>query len=620
MKDLNARLPGPGYRLAACAAVAMAGLALLGAGCAGKAARPAALAAEVPTPDSIANAFFERAQDEYYQLNPTTAATLGYRLRYGEWTDNSEAGDRARLKLARRHLAELRDIDRASLGADAQLSWDIFEYLQEQRIRSYRWRNHSYVFAKSGPHTSLPAFLVNSHRVEDEADALAYISRLAGIHEYVATALARARDAEERGVLPPAFVFGYVESDARNVITGRPFDAGPGDSPLLADFRAKVQALDLPEERRGELVAAAEAALVASVGPAYEAVIDWARSAATRATADDGVWKLPHGAAYYDHLLAQYTTTGLTAAQVHDIGLREVARIHEEMRAIMTRVGFDGDLQDFFAFVRNDDRFYYPDTPEGRAAYLARATYIIDTMRKRLPDLFLTVPQADIVVKAVEPFREKSAGKAFYQRPSADGSRPGTYYANLHDMREMPTTEMEALAYHEGIPGHHMQIAIAGEQAALPRFRRFGGFTAFSEGWGLYSERLPKEIGFYADPYSDFGRLTLELVRAVRLVVDTGLHAKHWTREDVIRYHLENTPLPEGAVVRATERYILNPGQATAYTVGMLKILELRERAAGALGERFDLRAFHDVILRNGGLPLTLLEQQVERWIDGARE
>ncbi len=619
MTDLTVEDPGVARCWTRRMRLAVSGLALLGAGCAGQPAVPVTPAAPARTPDSIANAFFERAQDEYYQLNPTIAATLGYRLRYGEWTDNTEAGERARLELARRHLAELRDIDRASLGADAQLSWDIFEYQQEQRIQSYRWRNHRYVFAKSGPHTSAPAFLVNSHRIEDEADALAYVSRLAGLHEYFSTALERAREAEARGVLPPAFVFGYIESDANNVITGRPFDAGPGDSPLLADFRAKVRALDLPEERRAELVAAAEAALQASVRPAYEAVIEWARSAAGRASADDGVWKLPHGEAYYDHLLAQYTTTDLTAAQVHDIGLGEVARIHEQMRAIMTRVGFGGDLQDFFAFIRNDDRFYYPDTPEGRAAYLARATYIIDTMRKRLPDLFLTIPQADIVVKAVEPFREKSAGKAFYQRPSADGSRPGTYYANLHDMREMPTTEMEALAYHEGIPGHHMQIAIAGEQAALPRFRRFGNFTAFSEGWGLYSERLPKEIGFYADPYSDFGRLTLELARAVRLVVDTGLHAKRWTREDVIRYHLENTPLPEGAVVRATERYILNPGQATAYTIGLLKILELRERAAGALGERFDLRAFHDVILSNGGVPLTLLEQQVERWIDSVR-
>jgi uncharacterized protein (DUF885 family) len=236
-------------------------------------------------------------------------------------------------------------------------------------------------------------------------------------------------------------------------------------------------------------------------------------------------------------------------------------------------------------------------------------------MRSRLPELFLTLPKAPIVVKAVEPFREKSAGKAFYQRPSADGKRPGIYYANLYRMADMPKYEMEALAYHEGIPGHHMQLAIAGELEALPRFRRFGGFTAYSEGWGLYTERLPKELGLYADPYSDFGRLTMEMTRAVRLVVDTGLHARRWTREQVIQYHLDNLPMTVDAATKATERYIVMPGQATAYTVGMLKIVELRERARQALGPRFDLREFHDAVLRSGALPLSVLERQVDTWI-----
>ncbi len=348
-------------------------------------------------------------------------------------------------------------------------------------------------------------------------------------------------------------------------------------------------------------------------------MISWARDTEKTATADDGVWKLPDGAAYYDYLLRNFTTTSLTAAEIHEIGLREVARLHGEMRGIMKQVGFKGDLPAFFEFMRTDTQFYYPDTEQGRAAWLAAANGHIAAMRAKLPELFVTLPKAEVVVKAVEPFREKSAGKAFYQRPSLDGSRPGVFYGNLYQMKEMPKYELEALVYHEAIPGHHMQNAVALEETALPRFRRLGGFTAYSEGWGLYSERLGKEVGFYADPWSELGRLALELHRAVRLVVDTGLHAKRWTREQTIRYHVENSPTGEDAAIRATERYILNPGQATAYMIGMLKIVELRAHATAALGPRFDRREFHDLVLRTGGVPLTVLESEVQRWIDGRR-
>jgi uncharacterized protein (DUF885 family) len=289
------------------------------------------------------------------------------------------------------------------------------------------------------------------------------------------------------------------------------------------------------------------------------------------------------------------------------------------VRKIMKQVDFEGDLPAFFEFMRTDARFYYPDTDEGRAAWLAEANGHIAHMREKLPQLFVTVPKAEIVVKAVEPFRQKSAGKAFYQRPSLDGSRPGVFYGNLYEMKEMPKYELEALVYHEAIPGHHMQSAIAQEEKSLPRFRQIDGVTAYSEGWGLYSERLGKEVGFYADPWSEFGRLALELHRAVRLVVDTGIHAKRWTRAQTIRYHVENSPTGEEAAIRATERYILNPGQATAYMIGMLKIVELRERAAKALGDNFDVREFHDLVLRTGGVPLTVLESEVQRWIDGQR-
>lgn len=592
----------------------MASLAALSAGLA-----PGASAA---AEDAVAaaNAFFERALDERLDLNPETASSLGLRTGYDRWQDASEAGDSERLALAERQLAELRaTIDRDALDDATRLSWQVFESGEERRIARHRWRNHAYVFDKNGTHVSLPAFLINTHRVESEQDAVDYIRRLEGVRTLMDQRILRATSAARLGILPPQFVFPYVIEDARNIVTGRPFDNGAADSPLLADFRGKVAALKIDEARRESLLARAELALLTSVKPAFDAVIAWAVEYQKAATDDDGVWKLPDGAAYYDFLLENYTTTKLTAPEIHEIGLREVARLHEDMRALMKRVGFEGDLPAFLQFMRTDPRFYYEDSDAGRAEWHADANRYIAGMRAKLPQLFITLPKADVVVKAVEPFREKSAGKAFYQRPSLDGTRPGVFYGNLYQMTEMPKYELEALVYHEAIPGHHMQNSIAMENRSLPRFRGLGGYSAYSEGWGLYSERLGKEMGFYADPWSEFGRLALELLRAVRLVVDTGLHAKRWTREQTIRYHVENSPMSEEAAIRATERYILNPGQATAYMIGMLKIVELRALAAAELGERFDVREFHDLVLRTGSVPLTVLEAEVQRWIDGRK-
>ena len=576
--------------------------------------------AEAPDNVAAANAFFERALDERLALNPELASSLGLRTGYDRWPDANEAGDRERLALAERQLAELRaTIDPAALDDATRLSWKVFENSEERRIARYRWRNHSYVFDKDGTHVSLPAFLINTHRIESEQDANAYVRRLEGVRSYMDQRVARATAAARQGILPPRFVFPYVIEDARNIITGRPFDHGASDSPLLADFRGKVDALAINEARRESLLARAELALLTSVRPAFEAVIAWAVENGKNATDDDGIWKLPDGAVYYDFLLENFTTTRLTAAEIHEIGLHEVARLHGDMRALMKQVGFEGDLSAFFEFMRNDARFYYPDSDAGRAAWHADANRYIAGMRAKLPELFITLPRAEVVVRAVEPFREKSAGKAFYQRPSLDGTRPGVFYGNLYQMKEMPKYELEALVYHEAIPGHHMQNAIAMEDSSQPRFRGLGGYSAYGEGWGLYSERLGKELGFYADPWSEFGRLALELHRAVRLVVDTGLHAKRWTREQTIRYHVENSPTGEQAAIRATERYILNPGQATAYMIGMLKIVELRAHAAAALGGRFDLREYHDLVLRTGSVPLTVLESEVQRWIDARK-
>ena len=589
----------------------IASLAILTAG------SPAAAGADTLDANAAANAFFERALDERLVLEPTLASVLGLKIGYDRWSDPTERADSERKALAERHLAELRTtIDPAALDDTTRLSWQVFENSEERRIARYRWRNHNYRFDKDGSHVSMPAFLINTHRIESNADAVAYIRRLEGIRTQLEQQLERTAQAAKQGILPPRFVFPYVIEDSRNIITGRPFDDGPADSPLLADFKSKVEKLAIEEARRESLLAQAELALLTSVNPGYQAVIAWAGEAANMATDDDGIWKLPDGPAYYDYLLENFTTTKLSADDIHAIGLREVARLHGDMRKLMKQVEFEGDLPAFFEFMRTDPRFYYEDSDAGRAAWHADANRFIAGMRAKLPELFITLPKSEVVVKAVEPFRAKSAGKAFYQRPSLDGTRPGVFYGNLYQMSEMPKYELEALVYHEAIPGHHMQIAIATEEESLPRFRRLGGYTAYSEGWGLYSERLGKELGFYSDPWSEFGRLALELHRAVRLVVDTGLHAKRWTREQTVRYHVENSPTSEDAAIRATERYILNPGQATAYMIGMLKIVELRERAAAALGPRFDRREFHDLVLRTGAVPLTVLEAEVQRWVD----
>jgi uncharacterized protein (DUF885 family) len=305
----------------------------------------------------------------------------------------------------------------------------------------------------------------------------------------------------------------------------------------------------------------------------------------------------------------------MTADEIHDIGLAEVARIQDEMRAIMEQVGFEGSLREFFDFLRTGPQFSYPNTDAGRDAYMADATAIIDDMRGRLDTLFITKPKADMVVKRVEPFREDTAFGAFYNSPAIDGSRPGTYYINLKDVREQPKYLQQALAYHEGIPGHHMQIALAQELQGLPKFRTLGGHTAYIEGWALYAESVPSELGLYTDPYSDFGRLSMEIFRAARLVVDTGIHAKKWTREEAVQYYLANIANPEGDIRAEIDRYIVWPGQATAYKIGMIKIQELRKKAEDELGDDFNIAQFHDVILANGSVPLAVLEQLVDDWI-----
>ena len=564
-----------------------------------------------------ANNFFEQAFQEKLARSPMFQTMLGLKDNYGKWDDFSDAAAQEDLAITQRQLQDIKEtIDFDKLNPQAQISYRLFVFDAEQDVDNFKYRFHSYpVNQMFGFQSRAPAFLINMHRVTSADDAEAYLSRLETLDEAMDQVVEGLAQRAKQGVIAPKFVFPHVLRDSRNVIQGHPFDDGDEDSTLMADFRKKVGGLEISDDDKTALLEQAEVVLRQHVRPGYERLIAFLVELEEKATTEDGVWKLPDGEAFYTRALRNRTTTELSAGEIHQIGLDEVARIHGEMRGIMQQVGFEGSLQEFFEFMRKDGQFYYDESEEGRQAYLDEATRMIDTMRERLDEMFVTKPEAEIVVKAVEPFREKSAGKAFFQRPAPDGSRPGTYYANLYRMADMPTYQMEALAYHEGIPGHHMQLAIAGELSGLPKFRKFGGYTAHTEGWGLYSEYLPKEFGFYEDPYSDFGRLAMEIWRACRLVVDTGIHAKRWPREQAIAYLMDNTPNPEGDAVKAIERYIVMPGQATAYKIGMLKILELREAARAKLGERFEIREFHDLILQNGGVPLPILEELVEGWV-----
>ena len=563
--------------------------------------------------------FFDKAFEDELLRSPMRQSYLGIKTAYDQWDDISDGAARREYLINTQLLTALRtEFDYARLSPQDQLSYRLFERRCQQAIRDYPWRFHSYpVQQMFGWQSRIPAFLINIHQISDIRDAQAYVGRLRGIPKLVSQVIDQLESRRAKGIVTPQFVFPLVLQDCRNLLVGKPFDEHQTDCTLLADFRAKLDRLDsLSDVEKQRLLDQASAVLVDHVQVAYQQLIAYLSKLSAQATPDDGVWKFPNGEDYYRHALRHATTTEMTPQTIHEIGLAEVACIHQEMRAIMARVDFDGSLQQFFQFTRNDERFFYANDETGRQAYLTQAKQLIDAMQLRLDELFLRKPKAPMIVKRVEPFREASAGKAFYQPPAPNGTRPGTYYANLSDMSQMPIYQMEALAYHEGIPGHHMQISIAQELDGLPRFRRFGiRYTAYSEGWGLYCELVPKEIGCYGDPYSDFGRLAMELWRAARLVVDTGIHAKRWSRQQAIDYLTQHTPNPDGDCQKAIDRYIVMPGQATAYKIGMLKILQLRQAAQERLQQDFDLREFHDVLLRNGPLPLPLLEQQVEAWI-----
>jgi uncharacterized protein (DUF885 family) len=569
-----------------------------------------------------ANAFFEKAFDETIARSPMTMTQLGMKRDYDKWDDFSDRKALDDLIFSTQQLAELhRTIDFAKLDEQTKVSYRMFVTQAEQSIEGWRWRHHNYPLNQMyGLHATLPAFLISFHAVDTVEDARAYIARLRGVVRVFDQVIAGVETRAAKGIVPPKFVFPIVTEASRSVISGQPFDAGERKSALWEDVEKKITALHgVEDSTKQALLEDARAALLGSVKPAYEKLLAVLGEHEKRATTDDGVWKFPNGREFYDFTLRNHTTTNLPADEIHEIGRREVARIHAEMTAIKDKVGFKGDLAAFFRHMREDPRFYYPNTPEGKQAYIDRATTFIDGMRARLDEFFGIKPKAQLLVRKVEPFREEGSAAAFYEQPSPDGARPGVYYVNTFEMKGLPIYEMESLAYHEAIPGHHMQIAIAQELEGIPRFRKFGGNTAYVEGWALYTEYFPKEFGFFTDPYMDFGRLSSELLRAARLVVDTGIHAKQWTRDETMKWMRDNSPFPERDIFTETNRYIVNPGQACSYKIGMLKFLELRERARKELGPKFSLREYHDLVLRDGSVPLDILEENVTAWIRGRK-
>jgi uncharacterized protein (DUF885 family) len=569
------------------------------------------------------NAWLDEQYAEQLETSPMTKTALGDKTDYGQLDDFSLAAEQRDLEWLRESVTTmLSEFDYARLTDDGKLSYDMWEFSLERAEAGVPYRQHGYIFGRGGPHAYLPNFLINFHRVDTVADLDAYVSRLRELDRVFTELLERSRAASAAGIRQPRFGYDFALAEIERVTAGAPFsnsDSSP-NSPLWTDLQSKTTALIdeglLSAEEAQVYFQQIQALLAGEVKTAYEEVAAWLREDREIASEEaQGVWALPDGEAFYNYRLAQMTTVDLTAEEIHQIGLDEVARIQTEMETIKQQVGFDGSLQEFFTFMREDEQFYFPNTDEGRQAYLDLNNKYLDAIALKLPDYFGRLPKAALEVRRVEAFREQAGGAQHYSAGTPDGSRPGVFYSHMSDMSTLPIFQLEDVAYHEGSPGHHMQISIQQELEDVPKFRTQYRTTAYTEGWGLYSEWLAKEMGGFEDPYSDFGRLGGEIWRAIRLVVDTGIHSKRWTEEEAVQYFLANSPQAEGAVRSEIKRYIATPGQATAYKIGMLKIQEVRRNAEQALGEAFDIREFHDIVLGAGALPLPLLEARVNRWI-----
>ena len=566
------------------------------------------------------NLFYEKVFAQVLFEEPELLSGLGLVEQFGITGHNAKLGDASPahqqrdFDRAKQNLADLRAYPLARQTPSQRLSTHILDWYMERAVEGEKYQWHNYpVNQMGGVSNGFPAFMANTHRLLARRDCEYYLQRLDALPTKFDQLFEGLRVREQKQILPPRFVVERVLKEMTD------FTTQPAAVNILASsFKTRAAKIkELSEAERAAFQTRVEATVTKVVYPAYQKLIDYFNGLLPKTTTDDGVWKMPDGDAFYAYKLRANTTTTLKPQEVHDLGLREVTRIETEMRAILDANGYAGrPIGEAMVALGKDPRFLFPDDDQGRTEALAEYTRLITQATERSKQLFVTIPKAKIEVRRVPEFKQATAAGGYYENAAMDGTRPGVFYANLREMSEISKWSMPTLAYHEGVPGHHWQISTAQELKGLPQFRKLIPFTAYVEGWALYTEWLAKEAGWYeGDPFSDLGRLQAELFRAVRLVVDTGIHAKRWPREQAIAYMRDKTGRGEKEVTAEIERYIVWPGQACAYKVGMLKLQELRTRALTELGPKFDQREFHDVVLRNGALPLEILEEQVMAYI-----
>ena len=566
------------------------------------------------------NNFFNRFALKMVLDSPETLTSLHFLESIGINGHNAELDDASpestekMFEFLSSEMSVLKSYDDASLTEDELMSKRIAMYLLElvKEFEPYKYHNYP-VNQLFGVQNGFPTFMEAQHQINDLEEAEYYIARLEKLPRKFTQVVEGLKLRTDNDIVPPKFVIGRVV-DEMSQFSSTEIE----ENILYTSFSTKLDKLEgIDDVAKQKLLNKAKQTIRDSVYPAYEELTHYFESLGDKATTDDGFWKLPDGDNAYRLALKFFTTTDYTPDYIHNVGLKEVERIQSEIIDILAQEGFD-TTQGFETSIEElaaQERFYYPDTDEGRAQILKDYQTIIDEIDADMDKAFRIKAKAGVEVQRIPEFKEKTSPGAYYNPPAIDGSRPGIFYANLYDIKATPKYSMRTLAYHEAVPGHHFQIAVAQELEDMPLFRKFAPFTAYIEGWALYSERVAWELGFQENPYDNIGRLQAELFRAVRLVVDTGIHAKRWTREEAITYMKQNTGMAESDVISEIERYIVMPGQACAYKVGMMKILELRAKAKEALGDKFDIRDFHDVVLKNGAVPLEILEVFIDKYI-----
>lgn len=559
--------------------------------------------------------FLEDAFEEDTMASPLNLMQQGRRERMTEWDDFSDQATFDQVERTRRHLETLRTFDYDALPRNAQISYLIYEYQAEQGLRGAEFYRDGYPISQMFMFPLVVNPLMgNQHPVDDIESAQAYVIRTEGLEHLFGQIADNINDRTEYGVIPPSFMYPQV-IDAMNSMLALTTPETSDQHPLYAAFAPKVDALDLSDEDKATLLADLRTAIEGPLARGYRGIIAAAEAAQPLATTSDGIWRHPNGEAFYAYLAENYTQSGMTPAELHEFGLAEVERIQGEMRGIMEEVGFEGTLDEFRTYLTTSPEFDYPDTDEGREQFLAESRAAVTRVMEAAPDYFNTLPQADLEVRRIEPYREATAPRAYYNNPAQGGSRPGIFWANLRTMDIWSTFDMEVLVFHEAAPGHHFQLSIMQELEDVPTFQNNLFYSAYAEGWGLYAEQLADEMGLYSSPYSRFGRFSSEMWRAVRVVVDTGIHYHHWNEQEAIEYMEAHTTLAHDAVVSEIQRYLTTPGQALSYKMGMERMLNLRTQAQEALGDEFDIAEFHDVVLSSGSVPLPVLDQLVADYI-----